>query len=121
MTPLLMLAVATAGGVGSALRYLVDAVVPAKHDLPWSTLLVNITGSAAIGAVSGAATVWLSEPWAVVLSVGLLGGYTTLSSASLDTARLLLERRAWAGVLTGIVQLLVSVVLAFLGFALAVL
>lgn len=121
MTPLLLIGVAVAGGFGSVLRYLVDGSFPARKRLPWGTLLVNITGSFAIGVVLGAATTWLAEPWALILSVGLLGGYTTLSSASLDTARLLLERRGWAAAITGLVQLLVSVALTFIGFTLAVL
>ena len=78
MSPLLFLAAALAGGVGAVLRYLVDVGVArlAGRRFPWGILIVNLTGSFALGVVTTA----LPET-AFVLGAGLLGGYTTFSTA----------------------------------------
>ena len=95
MTALL---VALAGGAGAALRFLVESVVTARTSgrFPWGVVLVNVTGSFAIGLV-----VAQLEPGTAltVVTTGFLGGYTTFSSASLDSARLALSGRGGAAVL----------------------
>ncbi|MGO2186795.1 MAG: fluoride efflux transporter FluC [Microbacterium gubbeenense] len=113
---LLALAVGAAGGVGSMLRYLVDNSVPARlrRRYPWGILLVNLTGSFALGAMTGA----VSGDWATILGAGLLGGYTTFSTASVDAARLLLERRITAAVLGSVATLAACVAVAGGGYAL---
>lgn len=77
--------VAVGGGVGAGLRWLADVllsrVVP--RGFPWAILAVNVTGSFALGALTAASVGW---PWLTVLGTGLLGGYTTFSTVSLDTA-----------------------------------
>lgn len=119
-SPLTILAIAVAGGVGSILCYLIDYSLPARvrARFPWGTVLVNLTGSFLLGAMSGAATTWLPEVWALTLGVGLMGGYTTFSAASLETLRLLLDRRFTAAVVYGFGQLIAGVTLAGLGYAL---
>jgi len=111
----LALAVGGAGGVGSALRYLVDNAVSQRlrRRYPWGILVVNLTGSFALGAVTGA----LSGDWATVLGAGLLGGYTTFSTASVDSARLLLERRFTAGAIGSLATLVACVGVAGGGYA----
>lgn len=85
MSPLVFLGAALAGGVGAVLRYVVDLSVArfAGRRFPWGILLVNISGSFALGFVTAA----LPEG-AFVLGAGLLGGYTTFSTAMLDTVAL---------------------------------
>lgn len=81
MTPLLFVLAAVAGGVGAGLRHLVDVWITSvtKGRFPWGIVVVNITGSFALGVVTA------SMPDAVfVIGAGLLGGYTTFSSAMLD-------------------------------------
>lgn len=91
------LAVAVGGAAGSLARfYLVVALKRIDVLFPWGTLLVNVAGSFLIGAVWA----WfLDRPdtpeWLRVgLMTGVLGGYTTLSSVSLETV-LMLESGAW--------------------------
>jgi len=91
------LAVAVGGAAGSLARfYMVVAMKRLDTVFPWGTLLVNVLGSFLIGAVWA----WfLDRPetpeWVRVgLMTGLLGGYTTLSSISLETV-LLLQSGAW--------------------------
>jgi CrcB protein len=86
--------VALAAGLGAVLRYLVDRAVP-RHHFPRGTVLVNTTGSFLLGAVTAAA----SGDLATVLSVGLLGGYTTLSTFAVETMALVERRRAGAAAL----------------------
>jgi len=85
MTPVLFALAALAGGLGAALRYLVDSAVSAvlRRRFPWGILLVNVTGSFALGVITAA----LPEG-AFVVGAGLLGGYTTFSTAMLDALAL---------------------------------
>ncbi|MGC0273788.1 fluoride efflux transporter FluC [Pseudactinotalea sp. Z1739] len=94
------LVVALAGGVGSALRFLADRAVPtrARDRYPWGTMIVNLTGSLALGVLTG---MLLDHTWAPVLTVGLLGGYTTFSTASLECLELLRQERRAAALLHG--------------------
>lgn len=88
MTPPWVVWVALAGGVGSMLRFLADGLVTARvgPHRPWGTFAVNVTGSFALGLVVGIAT--MLGPWATILGTGLLGGYTTFSTATWEGLRL---------------------------------
>lgn len=95
------LAVAIGGGLGALARFfVVVALKRADALLPWGTLLVNVSGSFLIGA----AWAWcLARPdtpeWLRVgLMTGLLGGYTTLSSVSLESVLLMEAGAVWAAV-----------------------
>lgn len=122
MTLLTALAVAIAGGLGAMLRYLADNALPAsvRARFPWGTALVNITGSFALGILSGLASHGLPDFWTDVLGVGIVGGYTTFSTASVETVRLGLARRHWSTVLNGIGVLVLCVTVAGTGYAAAV-
>ena len=92
------LAVALGGAAGSLARfYMVVALKRIDTLFPWGTLLVNVLGSFLIGAVWA----WfLDRPdtpeWVRVgLMTGILGGYTTLSSVSLETVLLLESGAYW--------------------------
>lgn len=80
------------GGVG---RHWVATHVAQRwgETLPWGTILVNISGSFAIGllaaiSVTNGATRW-SPTTTHFLLAGICGGYTTFSAFSLQTLRLL--------------------------------
>lgn len=115
MNPLVFVAAALAGGVGAVLRYVVDLAVMrvAGRRFPWGIVLVNITGSFALGLVTTA----LPEVLFVV-GAGLLGGYTTFSTAMLDTVLLWRNGERGASVLHAIGTLVVSLLAAGLGLAL---
>jgi len=93
--PLLLLVVALAGGAGAGLRYVLDRVIGTRGPggLPLGILVVNVTGSFALGLLTGLGTL-LAPELALVLGAGLLGGYTTFSAVAVDTV-LLAERRRW--------------------------
>ncbi len=112
MTTLL---IAMGGGLGAALRFVVDGVVTARVGarIPWGVVLVNLTGSFAIGVAAST----LDGTTAAVVSTGVLGGYTTFSTASLDSARLALRGRGGAAVAHAAGTALACVAAAWLGLA----
>jgi CrcB protein len=83
------------GGLGAMLRHGINVATPRLlgNGFPWSTFFINITGSLIMGLVAG----WFAfkgdapQSWRLLLTTGILGGYTTFSAFSLDTA-LLYER-----------------------------
>ena len=96
------LALAVAGGVGAGLRYLVDVGVRGRWGAPWGILVVNVTGSFALGLLAGFGSPWV----AVVIGAGLLGGYTTFSTVSVDSASFARDRR-WRASLMNLLGTLV--------------
>lgn len=80
----LLVAVALAGGVGAGLRYAVGRLLDA-HAWPTGTLLVNLAGSALLGALVGG-----GAPAALlaVVGTGFCGGLTTYSSFAVQTVAL---------------------------------
>ena len=118
MSPLLFLAIATAGGAGAAARLFLDGVVRSRLGgaFPFGTTIINVSGSLLLGLVTGLATHHLLAPeWSLVLGVGLLGGYTTFSTASFETVRLAQAHRYLAAVVNGMGMLVASVAAAALG------
>jgi CrcB protein len=118
VTPLLFLAVSLAGGLGAALRLFVDGSVRSRlrTTVPLGTLLINVVGSLLLGLVTGLTlALWLPAAWQLVIGGGLLGGFTTFSTASYEAVRLAQTRRSLAAVVTGFGMLVASVGCAFLG------
>lgn len=113
--------VALAGGAGAALRHLAHVLFASRgHSTARATLAVNVVGSLAAGALACLIGRWLlPADLGVVLGVGLLGGFTTFSTASVEVVRLgEAGRRAQAGTLAS-VMLVASVGAAALGWWLA--
>lgn len=118
MSPLLLVAVAAAGGIGAAARFVVDGLVKDRlgSAYPWGTTVINVSGSFALGLVTGLALQAVVAPeWKAVLGTGLLGGYTTFSTASVETVRLLAVGRRGAAVANGLGMLVACVGVASLG------
>jgi fluoride exporter len=113
-----------AGGMGAALRLILDGLIRArvKSTYPVGTTVINITGSFLLGLVTGLATSQLvPNQWQLVFGTGFLGGYTTFSTASFETVRLIEDRRYVAAALNGLGMLLICTTAAALGFAAALL
>ena len=110
-----------AGAVGAALRYEVERAVRrrSRSDLPVGILLVNVSGSFALGLVVGLAE-HLDVPSLVVTVVGtgLLGAYTTFSTFSVDTVALAERGRVGAAAANIGVSLVAGLAAAALGLAL---
>ena len=78
------------GGLGASLRHLINLTCARclGPGFPWGTFIINITGSIVMGLIAGylALKGESSQPWRLFLMTGILGGYTTFSAFSLDTA-----------------------------------
>jgi fluoride exporter len=83
------------GGLGATLRHSINVFCARAFGtaFPYHTFIINITGSTVMGLIAGylAFKGDASQPWRLFLMTGILGGYTTFSAFSLDTA-LLYER-----------------------------
>ena len=90
----IVLVIALGGACGGGLRWLVNELVPhTSSQFPWSTFVENVTGCLALGAL----LVLVLEVWTPskyvrpFWGVGVLGGYTTFSAYTAETAGLLRE------------------------------
>ncbi|WP_294191482.1 fluoride efflux transporter CrcB [uncultured Sphingomonas sp.] len=91
-----LLPVMAGGALGSAGRYLTGRFTLSLlgPDWPWGTMTVNFVGGLLMGVLTGMlARVSAPEGWRLFLGIGVLGGFTTFSSFSLDTVNMI-ERGA---------------------------
>lgn len=118
MTFVTCLIVMLGGAIGTFARYAVSVLTaPISRDLPWGTIIINITGSCLIGFF-GTLTLAsgrfpASENLRLFVMVGFCGGYTTFSSFSLQTLDLM---RSGAFLRAGI-NMLASVILCIIAVA----
>lgn len=94
----MLVALVVAGGAGAGIRHVLDVVVTRgrRDAFPVGILIVNVTGSGLLGLLTGLGAL-VAPDWLAVLGVGLLGGYTTFSTVSVETIQLARRgRRDWA-------------------------
>lgn len=118
MTPLLFLGLSLAGGLGSAVRFLLDGAIRSRTRtlMPIGTIAINCSGSLLLGLLTGlVSALVLPETVGLLVGVGFLGGYTTFSTASFEVVRLLQERKFLAGGLTGFGVVMATTALAGVG------
>jgi CrcB protein len=125
MSPRIILVayVAIGGALGTAARYLLTLAIQerATGGFPIATLLINVSGSILLGflmryGLEGSTT---SPEVRLMLTTGFCGGYTTFSTFSYETARLLEGgewQRSFAYIVASVVVCLGGI---FIGFALA--
>lgn len=118
--PLVLAVVAAGGVIGAEARFAIGQLWSAPDGFPWATLTINATGCLLIGALVAVlvarATHPLVRPFA---AVGVLGGYTTFSSYTVDTVRLLTDGRPVAAASYAVVTLVVALLAVLAGAALA--
>lgn len=118
------LVVIIGGAIGTFLRYAVSILaLPISRDLPWGTIIINITGSFVIGffgtltLASGRYPV--SENLRLFVMVGLCGGYTTFSAFSLQTLDLMRAGATMRAALNIALSVLLCIGAVALGHAIA--
>ena len=118
MYPVLLVGIG--GALGSIARYLSGVAVGRvwQSSFPLATMLINITGSLIMGLFIG----WLprtTPAWQadarLFFAIGVLGGFTTLSSFSLDTVVLLERGEVAQAAVYVTVSIAVSIVALFVG------
>ncbi|MDN4643900.1 CrcB family protein [Arthrobacter sp. PsM3] len=122
MNVLTILFLGLAGGLGAGTRFVVDGLVRSKlrTALPVGTIAINVTGSFLLGLVAGAVIVHAAPvELQAVAGTGFLGGYTTFSTASFETVRLIQSRRTGLALLNGIGTAAAAVGAAAAGLAVA--
>jgi CrcB protein len=117
MTVGLVLAAAVAGGVGAGLRYLVDAAVMRRRRgaFPLGILIVNVSGSFALGVLIGMGVAIAPPAVVLVAGTGLLGGFTTFSTVSVESVLLFQRKRRRAAIVNVAATLALALAAAALG------
>ena len=109
------------GGLGAALRHVVNlaSLRLVGTALPYGTFFINVTGSILMGVVAGlfAWKVSLPPTLRLFIATGILGGYTTFSTFSLETALLFERGQAWQAVGYVAASVLLGVAGLFAGMA----
>ncbi|WP_022674207.1 fluoride efflux transporter CrcB [Novosphingopyxis baekryungensis] len=116
-----MLLVMAGGAIGAGLRYQLGrlALRLAGPDWPWGTFAANVLGGLAMGVLVGMlARIDAAEGVRLLLGIGLLGGFTTFSSFSLEVVTMI-ERGALIGAAGyALASVLLAVAALFGGLAL---
>ncbi len=109
--------IAVGSAIGGTLRFWLSGLIAnwVGQTFPWGTLVINVTGSMAIGffaTLTGPqGRLFVPGEWRQFFMIGICGGYTTFSSFSLQTLTLAQDGEwEWAGLNIGL-----SVVLCLLG------
>jgi CrcB protein len=120
---MIWLAVALGGALGSVARYALSTslrtLIPG---FPWGTLIVNVIGGLAMGAITAYALARpgaLSEPLRLGLTTGILGGFTTFSAFSVETLLLWRDGNASLAFANVAANLILSLAACALGLWLA--
>ena len=101
-----------AGGLGAASRFLLDGLIRSRvrAALPVATIVINVTGSLLLGLIAGAVGAHAAPPeLQLIAGTGFLGGYTTFSTASFETVRLVQSGRSGLALVNGLGTALAAV------------
>ena len=116
---MIYLLVAVGGAAGSVLRFAAGrlAVHFCDAGTVWGTFFVNVTGSFALGFFLAWALQRgeISADVRAMVAIGLLGGYTTFSTLSYDTIRLLESGELGRAGLNIVANLVVGLAAAYVG------
>jgi CrcB protein len=111
-----------AGATGAVARFLLDSSFKRRWQspFPWATVIINVTGSLLLGILAGM-VLFHGQPaiWQTVIGTGFCGGYTTFSTASFETVRLVQQNRRALALLNALGSLVLSVAACAAGLALA--
>ena len=120
---MILASIAIGGAVGSVLRYLVQVQCASWFgtSFPYGTLLVNTLGSLLIGFLSVVffERLIVSDEVRVAILVGVLGGFTTFSTFSLDTLNLIQQGSILTAISNVVLNAGLCISACFLGLLLA--
>ena len=105
--------------VGGAARYVVSLTMKSiGKSFPWATLAVNLFGCFLIGLLWGVFSKNATEGsnWALFLTVGLCGGFTTFSTFSKEALLMLQSGNMWGFVGYVAISVVIGIALVALGY-----
>ncbi|WP_460354541.1 fluoride efflux transporter CrcB [Mycobacterium sp. ZZG] len=109
------------GALGAVTRFVLDAAVKRRWPtpFPWATFGINVSGSFLLGVLA-AAVLFHGQPaaWQTVIGTGFCGGYTTFSTASFETVRLVQQQARLRALMNAFGSLLASVLACLAGLGL---
>jgi CrcB protein len=128
---IIALCVSIAGGFGASARLIVDGLITGRlarragaaqlgrlSSFPVGTTVINVVGSLLLGLALGLTTDGsITQRSELIIGTGFLGGFTTFSTASLETVRLLGRGRWCAATACGVGMLACAIAVAAVGFA----
>lgn len=115
--------IALGSAAGGVLRHLVTEIVTrlAGPGFPWGTILVNASGSLAMGALGALALGAVTAPWPPLVRhaamTGVLGGFTTFSAFSLQTVALAAQGQWTAAAANVALSVVVCLVCCWAGYS----
>jgi fluoride exporter len=125
MDPYVFLGAALGGGAGSMARAALSDFVARRAQPAWGTLAVNLSGALAIGLAFG---LWFGvtplfaigrmPDWLVFCTLGVLGGYTTVSTLALQSLDLWQAGARRAALINVVGSTIAGPLLALIGFGL---
>lgn len=108
------------GGLGASLRFVTDGLIMRRvtSGYPWGTFVINSVGSLLLGFLTGLSdSSVLDAAWLTILGGGVMGGFTTFSTAVVDTVHLLQKRTYGRFLANSLGMLILTVLLAVVGLA----
>jgi len=121
MTAYLFLVVAAGGFVGAPCRYLLDRAVSERivSELPWGTFVINVSGAFLLGLLTGLTLVHHLSPLGMgLVGTGFCGAYTTFSTFTFETVRLVEDGRILEAAANVVASVLIGLAAAGGGVAL---
>jgi CrcB protein len=118
----MVFAIAAAGALGAASRYLVDGFVQDRVEgaFPWGTWVINVSGSLLLGFLVGLGLYHgLTATPRAVIATGFLGAYTTFSTLTFESVRLFEDGSRYESLLNAVGSLAAGLLAAAAGLALA--
>ena len=114
---MVVIGIGVAGALGALARYGLDELIGRRTGaFPWGIFVVNITGAFLIGLMVEALEPRFEDSWVrLAVVTGFLGAYTTFSTFSLDTYRLLEEGHMGQAAFNGFGQLFLGLAAVWLG------
>jgi len=109
------------GAVGAGFRYQISAIALRNlgPGFPWGTWIINLLGGLLMGILAGLLAKQFApaqgEPLRLLLGVGVLGGFTTFSAFSLETANMLLRGQVMLATAYAVSSVAGSIMFLFAG------
>lgn len=116
---MLVLGVFVAGALGAMARYTIDGFIQQRWHgpFPMGTFAINVSGSLVLGGITGYFVAHAAAPadFKVIVGTGFVGAYTTFSTLTYESLRLLLDKARLELVLNLVGSVIVGLVVAGVG------